>query len=208
MHKNDNRKPTFLSRIVWRILSGLYSWKGWNFEGEVPPVPKYILIGAPHTSNWDFVVFAGVVRRKGIRPRFMGKHTLFKWPMTRFMYDMGGMPVDRSKAGGYVRNVIAEIDAADEIALVVAPEGSRKSDGHWRSGFYHIAMGAGIPLVPAWVNHDTMQGGFGDPIMPSGDFLADLAKLAAFYRTKRPDCARFDTLMAQAAGEVANPAKR
>lgn len=203
-----NRKPTLLSRIVWRILRGLYRWKGYRLETGAPDIPKYILIGAPHTSNWDFVFFAGATRELGIRPGFVGKHTLFKWPMTRFMYDMGGMSINRSSPRGYVNSVIEAINAADEIALVIAPEGTRSSDGRWRSGFYHIALGAGIPIVPAWVNQQTMRGGLGDPIMPSGDFDADLAKLAAFYRSKRPDCPRFELLAAQARGEVESPGKR
>ena len=70
--------------------------------------------------------------------------------------------------------------------------------GEWRTGFYHIAMAAGVPIVPAWVNNDTMRGGVGEPIVPTGDFAADLAKIAAFYREKRPDCDRFVALEQQA----------
>ena len=201
-------KPTLLSRIVWRILRGLYRWKGFKLSGGAPDIPKYILLGAPHTTNWDFIFFAGAVRELGIKPNFVGKHTLFKWPMTRFMFDMGGIPVDRRKKGNYVQNVIAAIGEADEIALVVAPEGSRTSDGRWRSGFYHIAHGAGIPIVPAWVNHATKRGGLGEPLYTTGDFHADLAKLAAFYQEHRPDCDRFDMLMKQARGEVEGLGRR
>ena len=200
-----DRKPSLLSRLVWRVLLGLYDWKGFTLEGEAPDIPKYVLVGAPHTTNWDFIFFAGAVRQLGIRPSFIGKHSLFKWPMTRFMYDMGGMPVDRSKSGGYVQAVVRAFEKAGKIALVVAPEGSRSSDGRWRSGFWHIANGAGVPIVPAWVNHETRRGGLGEPIMPSGDFHADLAKIAAFYRHHRPDCDRFEVLEAQAQGDVRTP---
>ena len=117
-------KPTLLSRIVWRILRGLYRWKGFKLSGGAPDIPKYILLGAPHTTNWDFIFFAGAVRELGIKPNFVGKHTLFNWPMTRFMFDMGGIPVDRRKKDNYVQTVIAAIGEADEIPLVVAPEGS------------------------------------------------------------------------------------
>lgn len=192
-------KPTLLSRIVWRILRWLYGLKGFKLEGGPPDAPKFIIAGAPHTSNWDFIFFAGAVQEMGIKPSFVGKHTLFKWPMTRFMLDMGGMPVDRSSPRGYVNAVVDRVNAADEIALVVAPEGSRTSDGHWRSGFYHIACGAGVPIVPAWVDYTSKRGGLGEPIIPSGDFHADLAKIAAFLSEKIPDCARFEVLAAQAA---------
>jgi 1-acyl-sn-glycerol-3-phosphate acyltransferase len=108
---------------------------------------------------------------------------------------MGGVPVDRSKRGShYVEQVARAFAEADELALVVAPEGSRKSEGHWRSGFWHIARAAGVAIVPAWVNNQTMRGGLGPAIWPSDDLAADLGKLAAFYRSVRPDCARFDKL--------------
>jgi 1-acyl-sn-glycerol-3-phosphate acyltransferase len=142
------------------------------------------------------VFFIGATHAFGVRPSFMGKHTLFRWPMTGFMRDMGGVPVDRSRRSNYVEQVVAEFARRSELALVVAPEGTRSGDGQWRSGFYHIAMGAQVPIVPAWVDHATMRGGLGPPIMPSGDYRADLAKLAAFYRSVMPDCARFHALEA------------
>jgi len=194
-----DQTPTLSSRLIWFALRRLYDWKGWQLENAAhPPLRKFIILGAPHTSNWDFVFFAGATRKIGIRPRFVGKHTLFRWPMTRFMFDMGGMPVDRSRPGGYVQAVADAIAAADEMALVIAPEGSRTSTGEWRSGFYRIAMAAGVPIVPAWVNNDTMRGGLGEPIMPSGDYAADLARIADFYLSKMPDCERFAALAAQA----------
>jgi len=185
-------RPTLLSRIVRRVLIALYRWKGWRLEGGHPGVPKFVITGAPHTSNWDFVFFIGATHQIGVRPSFMGKHTLFKWPLTRFMQDMGGVSVDRSKRGSnYVEQVAHAFAAAGELALVVAPEGSRGSDGAWRSGFWHIARAAGVPIVPAWVNNETMRGGLGPPIWPSDDLAADLKTLATFYRSVRPDCARF-----------------
>lgn len=201
-------KPSILSRLVWRILRGLYRLRGFKLEGGPPNVPKFIITGAPHTTNWDFVFFAGAVKEMGIKPNFIGKHTLFHWPMTRFMLDMGGMPINRSAPQGYVRSVVKAIEETDEIALVVAPEGSRSSDGRWRTGFYHIALGANVPIVPAWVDYETMRGGLGDPIMPTGDIDADLAKIAAYLKSCMPDCERFDMLAAQARGEVESPGKK
>lgn len=189
-----HRKPSLLSRLVRRILVLLYRRKGWQIEGSRPDVAKFVILGAPHTSNWDFVFFLGVADDLGIRPSFMGKKSLFKWPATNFMLDMGGVPVDRSQRANYVSQVVKAFEDAEELALVIAPEGSRTSQGEWRSGFYHIAMAAGVPIVPAWVNHDAMTGGMGEPLMPTGDYRADLAKLAAFYREKRPDCDRFVVL--------------
>ncbi|WAT16934.1 1-acyl-sn-glycerol-3-phosphate acyltransferase [Aurantiacibacter sp. MUD11] len=192
-------KPTLLSRFVWWLLRHLYRWKGFTLENHPPRLKKFILVGAPHTSNWDFIYFAGAVQEVGIKPRFIGKHTLFKWPMERFMLDMGGMPINRASPQGYVKSVIKAIEESDEIALVIAPEGTRSSDGRWKSGFYHIASGAGIPIVPAWLDAETGRAGFGEPIIPSRDFREDLGHLAAFYQRAMPDCERFEVLAAQVA---------
>ncbi len=179
--------PSLLSRAVRWILLGMYAWKGWQVAGSRPAARKFVITGAPHTSNWDFVFFLGATHHYGIRPSFMGKLSLFRWPATRFMHDMGGVPVDRSQKGDYVAQMVAEFARRDEFALVVAPDGTRSGPGGWRSGFYHIALGAGVPIVPAWVDHTTMRGGLGPAIMPTGDYQADLAKIAAFYRSVIPD---------------------
>ena len=100
----------------------------------------------------------------GIQPAFMGKHTLFRGAQARFIWDMGGIPVDRKKRANYVAQVVAEFAHRDELALVMAPEGSRGSQGEWRSGFYNIAMGAGVPIVPAWVDQERRRGGVREPL--------------------------------------------
>lgn len=204
MRSATNRKPSLLSRLVRRLLILLYRWKGWRIDGRRPEARKFIILGAPHTSNWDFIFFIGATHELGIRPSFMGKSTLFKWPMTDFMLDMGGVPVDRTKRANYVEQAAAAFAATDDLALVIAPEGSRTFKGDWRSGFYHIAMAAGVPIVPAWVDNAKLVGGMGEPIMPTGDYRADLAKIAAFYREKRPDCDRFVALekSTQTVGEM------
>ena len=147
MPTDPNRRPALSSRMVQRILLGLYRWKGWKIEGRRPDCEKFIILGAPHTSNWDFVFFLGAANQLGIKPSFMGKTSLFKWPMTNFVLDMGGVPVDRTKRGKYVDQVAAAFEASDELALVIAPEGSRTFKGAWRTGFYHIAMAAGVPIA-------------------------------------------------------------
>lgn len=178
--------PSLLSRLVKRVLLLLYRRKGWTLEPFDSPLKKFVIAGAPHTSNWDFVFFTGATHELGIRPRFMGKHSLFRWPLTRFMYDMGGVPVDRSASRNYVEQMVSAFAAEDDFRLVIAPEGTRGGDGKWRSGFYHIARGAGVPVVPAWVNHATMRGGLGEPIDLTGDYDADMARIAAYFREKMP----------------------
>ncbi len=195
--------PSLLSRAVRKVVLALYRWKGWSLAAGAEVPRRCVIVGAPHTSNWDFVFFLGATEQLGIEPSFMGKRSLFRWPLRHFMFDMGGIAVDRSKRGNYVEDVAAEFARRSQLALVIAPEGTRGSVTRWRSGFYHIAVAAGVPIVPAWVDHATMQGGLGPPIMPSGDFDADLARLARFYCSVMPDHAKLAMLYVQAGLEPA-----
>lgn len=194
---------TALSRLVRRIIIWIYHAKGWKLDGDLPPIPKYVIAGAPHTSNWDFVFFIGATAEKDVRPNFMGKHTLFKWPMTRFMFEMGGIPVDRTKRANYVEQVADEFARRDRLALVIAAEGSRTTDGSWKSGFYHIARAANVPIVPAWVCNERRVLGFGPPIDPRADYGEVLLQIARFMRSKLPDYGRYKVLEAQALRLVA-----
>ncbi|MEE1876582.1 1-acyl-sn-glycerol-3-phosphate acyltransferase [Altererythrobacter litoralis] len=198
MSQARGRKRSILSRIVRRIIMALYRWKGWKIDGHLPDLPKFVIAGAPHTSNWDFVFFIGATAKEGVEPNFMGKHTLFNGVMRNFMFDMGGIPVDRSKRANYVDQVAEAFARRDHLALVIAAEGSRTTDGSWKSGFYHIAQAANVPIVPAWVCNERKVLGFGEPVWPSGDYGADLLKIARFMRSKLPDYERFKVLEAQA----------
>jgi 1-acyl-sn-glycerol-3-phosphate acyltransferase len=192
-------RPSLSSRLVKALLLALYRWKGWRLEGETSIPRRCVILGAPHTSNWDFVFFLGATHQLGIAPNFMGKHSLFKWPMRRFMFDMGGISVNRSaKDANYVDQVVEEYAQREALALVIAPEGTRKAITAWRSGFYHIAHGARVPIVPAWVENATMRGGIGPAIVTTGDYAADLKAIAQFYHSVMPDHPKLAVLYAQA----------
>lgn len=204
MKHNETRNVTILSRIVNRIILFLYKWKGWTIEGSLPKhLKKYVIAGAPHTSNWDFVFFAGATKHEQVQPNFMGKHTLFQGIMKNFMLDMGGISVDRSAPGGIVEQMKAEFEKRKELALVMAAEGTRKTDGKWKSGFYRIAQAAGVPIVPAYADNDKMIIGFGEPLIPTGNYGEDLLKLALWFRSKLPDCERYKVLEQQARDIIA-----
>jgi len=190
----ETRKPSLLSRGVRALLMWFYRRQGWTAVGEIPEPRRFIIIAAPHTSNWDFLYYIGLTQTLGIQPHFMAKTALFRWPMRNFMLDMGGVPVDRKKGGNYVQAMIDEFGKHKEFMLTIAPEGTRGAVRKWKTGFYHIAMAAGVPIVPAWVDNATMRGGIGEAIVLTGDYAADLARLAAFYREKRPDCDQFAAL--------------
>jgi 1-acyl-sn-glycerol-3-phosphate acyltransferase len=198
------RKPTLLSRIVRRIILAIWYAQGWRVVDPLPRhLKKYVLAGAPHTSNWDFVFFTGATHEEGVRPNFMGKHTLFQGMMRNFMLDMGGIPVDRRSRLNATEQVAAEFAARDELALVIACEGTRTSGGKWKSGFYHIARAASVPIVPAFADHGTRIVSFGPPMLPTGNYGEDLLKIAEWFRSKLPEYERFKVLEQQARDIIA-----
>lgn len=182
----EERKPSLLSRMFRRALVGIYKRHGWRAHGAVPEPRKFVLIAAPHTSNWDFVYFLGLTDDLGIKPHFMAKTSLFRWPFTNFMLDMGGVPVDRSSNKNYVQQMIDEFNRRKEFMLTIAPEGTRGSVKAWKTGFYHIAMGAGVPLVMGMMDYASRSGGLGPAIWPTGDYVADMKKIAEIYATVTP----------------------
>lgn len=204
MKHNETRKVGLLSRIVNRIILFFYWLRGWRIEERFPSgVKKCVIAGAPHTSNWDFVFFAGATKHEKVQPNFMGKHTLFKGIMRNFMLDMGGISVDRSAPGGIVEQMKAEFDRRVELNLVVAAEGTRSSDGKWKSGFYRVAQAAGVPIVLAYADNEKRTIGFAPPMMPSGKYGEDLLKIAEWFRSKIPDLERYKVLEQQAKDIIA-----
>ncbi|MEO0591014.1 MAG: lysophospholipid acyltransferase family protein [Pseudomonadota bacterium] len=199
MRHNETRNVTLLSRLVNRLILFFYWLKGWRIVERYPTeVKKCVIAGAPHTSNWDFVFFAGATKAEKVQPNFMGKHTLFEGVMKNFMLDMGGIPVDRSKAGGTIEQMKAEFERRKELALVIAAEGTRKTDGKWKSGFYNIAKAAGVPIVLAYADNEKRTIGFSPPMVPTGNYGEDLLKIAEWFRSKIPDYERYKVLEAQA----------
>lgn len=182
----ETRKPSLMSRAVRALLMWFYRRQGWTAFGEVPEPRRFIIIAAPHTSNWDFVYYIGLTQSLGITPHFMAKTALFRWPMKNFMLDMGGVPVDRSHGGNYVQAMIDEFSRRKEFMLTIAPEGTRGAVRKWKTGFYHIAMGANIPLVVGSMDYAKKSGGLGPMIWPTGDYDADMARLAEIYAGVTP----------------------
>ncbi len=155
---------------------------GWTFRGSIPNVAKAVIIVAPHTSNWDFVIGAAGMLALDLDLRFLGKHTLFEGPLAPIMRGLGGIPVDRSHPGsGVVDTMVALFAAEDRLILALAPEGTRGRVERWRTGFYRIAAGAGVPIVPVALDYGSKTIVLGTPASASGDVEADLAALRAFF---------------------------
>jgi 1-acyl-sn-glycerol-3-phosphate acyltransferase len=174
--------PGWPARLVRRLLIALYKWGGWTSVGTVPEPQRFVLVAAPHTSNWDFPYFLGVTHMLSIRTHFMAKSSLFRWPMGGFMRQVGGVRLDRATAKDTVQQMIDEFARRDEFVLAIAPEGTRGAVEKWRTGFYQIALGAGVPIVCGFMDYPTRTSGLGPVILPTGDYEADMAPAFDFYR--------------------------
>lgn len=163
--------------IAYRLLR-LF---GWRFVGSLPPVPKMIVIGAPHTTNWDFILFLGALKGFDFKANYIAKHTLFRWPFGWFFAALGGIPVDRSKPGGMVRQVADAFSGSDEMTLVMAPEGTRKAAPYWKSGFLNIARDAGVPIVLAIVDYHGKTVTLGPSIEYDGNPGGFMDQVRQFY---------------------------
>lgn len=156
----------------------------------MPNQPKFVVIVAPHTSNWDFFLGVAAIFALGFRLSFLGKHTLFAGPLRFPMRWLGGIPVDRTVSRDRVSETIAAFNASEKLILAVAPEGTRKRVAKWKSGFYHVAHGAGVPIVPVAFDYGSKTVRIGAPVVPTGNETEDMARLRGFYRNvvgKRPD---------------------
>jgi 1-acyl-sn-glycerol-3-phosphate acyltransferase len=154
---------------------------GWKVEGRLPPEPKLVVIGAPHTSNWDFVHMLATMASFGVKASFMGKESLFKGPFGRIMRGLGGISIRRGVRESVVEQMAAAFAAAPALVLVIAPAGTRHQSDHWKSGFYHIAQTAGVPIVPAKINYAEKTVTLGPPLLPGRDLPADMDVLRQFY---------------------------
>jgi 1-acyl-sn-glycerol-3-phosphate acyltransferase len=170
------------SRVVGRTL---FNAMGWRIEGEFPPQPKLVVIVAPHTSNWDFIVGILAVFAIGIRARFIAKHQLFKPPLGWLMRWFGGIPVNREAPQGMVPQAVAAIDKAQSVFLAITPAGTRSSSKPWKSGFYRIAVAARVPIMPIAFDgeHKTIR--LFPAFAPGGDYETDLPKLRAYFEGVR-----------------------
>jgi 1-acyl-sn-glycerol-3-phosphate acyltransferase len=186
MMRIGEREPGLLARFVRGAIMAWYNRQGWSEEAQIPAERKYVIIAAPHTSNWDFPYFIGLTTKLGVKTHFMGKDSLFRWPFGRMMRDMGGVPVDRSKSTNAVDVMVKRFAEEDDFILTIAPEGTRGKARVWKSGFYQIAMQAGVPFALGMMDYAKKRGGLSGVFWPTGDYHADMTKLAEFYTSCTP----------------------
>ncbi|MFN8574304.1 MAG: lysophospholipid acyltransferase family protein [Gemmatimonadaceae bacterium] len=163
---------------------------GWRLEGELPNVAKAVIIVAPHTSNWDFFMGLFADLALDLKASWLGKHSIFVWPVKGLLLSLGGVPIQRGSNKNYVDQLVEEFATRDALVLAIAPEGTRKRVTQWRTGFYHIARGAQVPIVMVGLDYARKVVALGPVFNPTGDVDADLAALKAHftqYTARFPD---------------------
>jgi 1-acyl-sn-glycerol-3-phosphate acyltransferase len=180
-------RTIFTTPVVNTLLRGLslafLKLTGWRVEGGLPPdCPKCVLIAAPHTSNWDlpYTLMVGFALRLNLY--WMGKESIFRPPFGGVMRWLGGISVDREKSTNLVAASVEALRAADgKVQLTVPPEGTRSKTRYWKTGFYHIAQGAQVPIVMAYMDYARKVSGLGPVFHPTGDIERDMETIKAFY---------------------------
>lgn len=156
---------------------------GWEARCVLDPaIKKCVLVAAPHTSNWDYPIAMAALYGSGIKTRFLAKKSLFNFPLGILMRATGGIPVDRSKHTNLVESMIQMFKERDELILMIPVEGTRSLVKEWKSGFYHTAMGANVPIITGYLDYGRKIAGFGDVFYPTGDYAKDLVTLQTYYR--------------------------
>ncbi len=173
--------------LFWRkfALFLLYIF-GWKAKGVLPNIPKVVLVGAPHTSNWEGILTSIISLALGIRVSWMTKHTLFKRPFGTIIRSLGGIPVDRTAKNGTVAQIVQMIHEHDKIMIAITPEGTRGHVRQWRKGFYYIAQGADIPIVPSTFDYAKKEVEFMPVFNISGDYDADLPLIKSIFEGVTP----------------------
>lgn len=163
-----------LAHIILRLI-------GWRTHVIRPRTSRYVIIGAPHTSNWDFGLLLLLMAAERLPIRFMGKDSLFRWPLGPLMRSLGGIPVNRKERTNLVDQIAAKFEEYDELIIGLAPEGTRSKTHYWRTGFYYIALKAKVPIALAYLDYGNRVIGVGPNFMPSGDLQADFEIIREFY---------------------------
>jgi 1-acyl-sn-glycerol-3-phosphate acyltransferase len=176
--------PRRNSALLRAIGRGALASFGWRIVGEPPHEPKFVAIVAPHTSNWDFVVCVATMFALDLKIRWLGKHQLFRWPLSALLCRLGGWPVRRDAPEGLVAQAAEIIGSQPQFILAIAPEGTRSRVARWRTGFYRIAEAARIPIVPVALDWERREVIISDMVWPTGDMARDIEYLMTYFRAR------------------------
>lgn len=191
--------------LLFRLFGWWFKLKGWRTAESIPPsVKKCVVIAAPHTSNWDFVYSLGCAYLTGTRLRYLAKKELFRFPLGAVMRATGGMSVERSRSTKLVDYIIQLFRNTNELRLMIPAEGTRKRVERWKTGFYHVALGAGVPVYLGYLDYKNKVAGFGKEVIMTGDREKDAAVIRDFYKDKHakfPELFNLDAIRFDEAGK-------
>ena len=173
--------PVLRTLVRWTSIF-ILKIAGWHIQGRIPDTSRFVLIAAPHTSNWDLpmTLFAAFALKAKVY--WMGKDAIFRPPFMGFFKWLGGIPIDRSRANSVVTQSIEQFKKNKTLILTVPPAGTRKRVMYWKTGFYHIANGAQVPIVLGFLDYRRKVGGIGPTVLPTGDIEADMVAIRNFYK--------------------------
>jgi 1-acyl-sn-glycerol-3-phosphate acyltransferase len=170
---------SYLSKLILKIL-------GWKQVGDLPELKKYIVIAAPHTSNWDYVIGRLFYLSRGVDSKIMIKKELFYFPLGNLLSALGGIPVDRNGKTDIVDQMIRQFKQQDNFILTITPEGTRQKVTEWKTGFHRIATGARVPVLQGFFDYEKKLVGTGQLMYMSDDLESDMLKIKKFYKDKVP----------------------
>lgn len=183
MQRTIYNTPVLRPLICWLAKLG-FKLTGWQLVGDLPAEKKYVIIVAPHTSNWDFLLGLCFVFLHQVRLTFMAKHTIFQFPFGGLMRWLGGMPIVRTTNSNVVDATAQAFRQSESLVVAMSPEGTRKLTERWKSGFYWMACNGGVPIAIGFIDYRLKQVGLCGLFYPTGDIDADMPKIQAFYRDK------------------------
>ena len=169
---------------MYKLIAKIFfALKGWKIQGGISAgIKKCVLIAAPHTSNWDFLYGSFAWKLFGLDVKYLAKKSLFKFPIGFFFRALGGIPVDRSKHENLVDAMVELVNSENEMIVLMTPEGTRKKVDKWKSGFYHLAIKANIPIVLGKMNYEKKVAIIGQSFIPSGNIQKDFETIREFYK--------------------------
>ena len=171
--------------MLARFSHWLLERLGWSLKIDLPDARKYVVIAAPHTSNWDFLIGILAAWAIDLNASWLGKHSLFHWPLGWYFRRIGGVPVHRDGGQQYIRQLTELFDSSERLVLALAPEGTRSKTDHWKTGFHAIARAANVPITMAWFDYPRKEIGMGGMFYPGEDIEADFTRIREFYKDKR-----------------------
>lgn len=180
MHRTVHDLPALPAILRW--CSGfLLLLLGWRVDEQKPPRGQFVAIAAPHTSNWDGLLMIAMIFYLRVKVYWLAKNSAFRPPLGTVLHWLGGLSVDRSRSTNLVAQAVAFFQENEDLILIIAPEGTRSQVQRWKTGFYHIANDAQVPIVLTYLDYGRKVGGVGPTILPSGDIDADMALIRDFY---------------------------